>query len=173
MFRFEWLGLAVLVSLTVGMREPRRPAVDPRITACRIRDDGRQARFEQGVAVERASSLRLADAQYRKGESARAATTIRGTIAFSLYDHELTSLATLYAQFADESATIASPATSITDRFVAIRRAQALDMALGGAFADRLNVSMRTIAPEAAVAYTRAGDKAGAELATHTAAMFR
>ena len=46
-------------------------------------------------------------------------------------------------------------------------------MALGGAFADRLNDLMRTVAPEAALAYARVHDKIGADLAKHTAELFK
>ncbi len=174
MFRFEWLGLAMLVVLTVGMREPARQTSPHEDAEVSIRCEPavaveRRSAFELGME-RRASALRVADAQYRNGQSALAATTIHDAVAF---DPELQALSELYAAFADESATIASPTTPTTDLFVALRRGQALDMALGGAFAEALNARMRDVAPRAVAAYTRAHDRAGAELATHTAELFK
>ncbi len=180
MFRLEWLGLAVLVGLTVSMREPLRSAAetageratDAHIIACPIRSAARQAEIARMMEQDRRTMVALADFQYRNGESTRAAVTIRD-IPDVLWETDLQSLVQLYASFAEESATIASPNTTTVDLFVALRRAQALDMALGGAFADRLNDLMRTIAPEAAAAYTRLHDRIGADLAKHTAELFR
>jgi len=175
MFRFEWFGLAVLVALTVWIREPAHERSErdyPRVRGCPKLNDATQARFEREMEQHRRNMVALADFQYRNGESARAAATIRD-IPDVLWETDLQSLVQLYASFAEESATIASPTTTTIDLFVALRRAQSLDMALGGAFADRLNDLMRTVAPEAAAAYTRMHDRAGADLAKHTAELFK
>ena len=175
MFRFEWFGLAALVGLTMWMREPARETSErdyPRVRMCPIRSDADTAARARELEQDRRTMVALADFQYRNGESTRAAATIRN-LPQVLWESDLQSLVQLYASFADESATIASPNTSTVDLFVALRRAQALDMALGGAFADRLNDLMRTVAPEAAAAYTRMHDRAGTDLAKHTAELFK
>ena len=46
-------------------------------------------------------------------------------------------------------------------------------MALGGAFADRLNDLMRAVAPQAAAEYTRMHNRAGADPAKHTVELFK
>lgn len=177
MFRVEWLGLAVLVALTVWMREPAPPAhahdhERGTIIACPAYSDAATAAHVRKLEQNRRTMVALADFQYRNGESTRAAATIHDLYESS-FDSELRSLAELYKAFAEESATISSPSTTTVDLFVALRRAQALDMALGGAFADRLNDLMRTVAPEAAAAYTRMHDRTGADLAKHTAELFK
>jgi hypothetical protein len=57
------------------------------------------------------------------------------------------------------------------DGFEALRRARTLDIALGGNFSVQLTERMRDVAPAAARAYRAAGDKEGAQLAEHTAAI--
>ena len=171
MFRFEWLGLAILVTLTVWSRpaakldhEHRR---ETRCSLNRIRTE------LDDIARMRERAIAESDTLYRSGDSARAALRVTLVAKVLPTDTELHSLVELYAEFAVASATVAAPETSTVDRFVALRRAQALDMALGGAFADRLNARMREVAPEAAAAYERAHDRIGADLAEHTAALFR
>jgi hypothetical protein len=176
MFRLEWFGLAVLVALTVWSREPARQQSQrddaPELTThCGFSRMTPERRRAIDLQRERANALRVADQHYRDGEPALAAHTIHQ--ANLMFDTELQSLAQLYWAFADESATIASPTAPVIDVFVALRRAQALDMALGGAFADRLNARMREVAPEAAAAYERAHDRTGADLAKHTAELFK
>lgn len=161
MFRFEWFGLAVLVAMTISAVVPVRPSHSPETAVNRC----------PSHYYSRAETLANADAFYRRGDSAYAATIIRWLP--SPLDPDLLSLAEFYKAFAAESATIASPTTATIDLFVALRRAQALDMALGGAFADRLNDLMRTVAPQAAAAYTQIHDRAGADLAKHTAELFK
>jgi hypothetical protein len=182
MLRFEWLGLAALVTLTVWSSEPAPASSEPDDTLVycthrRMTAEQRQA-LELQLAMSRVRTMRTADRHYRDGDSARAAQTIRDTGMMSLdnplmLDPELQSLAELYTAFAEASATIAAPETSTVDRFVALRRAQALDMSLGGAFADRLNARMREVATQAAAAYEHAGDRLGADLAKHTAELFK
>jgi hypothetical protein len=179
MLRFEWLGLAVLVTLTVWSRAPAPPP-ERHITACpvethEIRERRMQLVDEMRTSVQ--SAIRAADRHYRAGDPARAAQTLRDR-GFTTFDHplgdpELQSLAELYTSFDEATQIIAATRTSTVDRFVALRRAQALDIALGGAFADRLNAQMREVAPAAAIEYARVNDRIGAELANHTAALFR
>lgn len=184
MLRLEWLGLAILVTLTLVSGAPREaPRSTERVIACPSRSAHRPPIDVGPVASSITSDgeqnkLRDADRLYRAGAAGEAARSIRDYAAFG-YPRptpratELLTLAELYAQFADAQAVLASASASPIDRFVALRRAQSLDLALGGAFADRLNAQMREVAPLAAEAYARAHDAAGASLAEHTATLFR
>jgi hypothetical protein len=176
MFRLEWFGLAVLTAVTIAAAVPSDPIASDPIASGPVPSE---ASTSPAIGVvgcpshysSRAETLANADTQYRRGDAGYAATIIRWLP--SPLDPELASLAELYTAFAEASATIASPTTTTIDLFVALRRAQALDMALGGAFADRLNDLMRTVAPEAAAEYTRMHDRTGADLAKHTAELFK
>lgn len=183
MFRLEWLGLGFLVIVTLTSSVPcEAPPPTEQMIACPARST-RVPVIDVGPVVNTISTegerdqLRDADRLYRAGAAGEAARSMRAYVDVR-YSHptlratELSSLAELYAQFAEASATIAR-ATSPIERFVALRRAQSLDLALGGAFTERLNAQMREVAPLAAAAYARVHDTAGAELATHTATLFR
>lgn len=176
MFRIEWLGLVALVTLTVWSRTPA-PRYEPPF-GCAVPDVTlpRTADPDTGAALDLARARRLADAAYRGGDSFAAAQTIREADARAhdgAIHQELAPLAELYAQFAAASALATDASAPSAARFTALRRAQTLDLALGGAFAASLNAQVRDVAPAAARAFARAGDREGAELAAHTAALFR
>ena len=79
--------------------------------------------------------------------------------------------AELRAQYAAMRAIAFDPASTPIEAFEALRVARTLDMALAAGAGDELTIRMRRIGPLAARAYAVAGDKVGAELAVHTAAM--
>ncbi len=169
MFRIEWLGLAILLALTVSAREPAAPPIAEPTWTCSIPDVS-EVPDDQGM---RARAISEADALYRRGDPARAALRITVVSDTLPEDTELRSLAELYTVFAYDLATAMDAASPPIPAFIAVQRAQSLDISLGGVFAERLNLRVRSLAPAAAVAYDRASDKTGAALARHTADVFK
>jgi hypothetical protein len=156
---FDWLGLALLVGLTVGLA-PRTNAPPPPQAD---RDNAPYEHIMEIVGEARAE----ARARYLARDFDGAARALEG----DAHIPDVQPLLQQYVQYAALRAIAFDPGAPPIDAFEALRRARTLDVALGDAFGDELTARMRIVAPVAARAYRAGGDKVGMQLAAHTAAM--
>jgi hypothetical protein len=154
-FTTEWLVLGLLMTATVARAPWRAEAVPAPSSVVSI----------TVITTPPTDPFADADAYYRRGQASRAAEVIR-TIAET---DELRSLAELYAAYATTLSIVTDPRSSMPQVFEALRSAQSLDVALGGAFIADLAARMRVIAPRAYDAYLANHDAPNALLARHTA----
>lgn len=144
MCRLEWLGLAILTSLAIWARAsaPDERETD-RVIGC---DFGRTpAQLRLTSPEMRARTLSDADLLYRAGDARGAASEIRLSGAALLGDQEDEPRARLYAQLAEAQDVLSLPQTSGLERVAVLLQAQALDLAVGGAFAERYDAQLRDL----------------------------
>lgn len=159
----DWHLLVALcaVTLDLALVIPRVPHVVPAPVPQAAIVESEYERLMDAVAVV----LERADARYRAGDPAGAAELVRGLPTGG----EHASLAELYEHLAASLAIALDDDADPIAAFEALARARSTDQALGGALADHLTRRMRVVAPRAAARYGATGDRAGAELAAHTA----
>ena len=164
MLTAEWLVLGSLLIATIA-RAPSRPEVVPAASSIVIVSVITTPPAAVDTVDVGGDPLVVADRYYRQGEPEHASRVIRWVATTD----ELRSLAELYEAYARELRIATDPHSSMPEVFEALRSAQSLDVALGGAFLDDLGARMRVIAPRAYEAYLASHDAPNALLARHTA----
>jgi hypothetical protein len=164
-----WVIVELIVAATATALlalVPAAPArVEPSVLRVDVPSDTPAIQVRTTAQIDpNADAIARADALYRDEHFMAAANVLRAT-----HDPTLEPLAELYAELARTFDLGTVRVLPYNERFEALVVARRLDLALGGAFADKLVTSLADVAPKTAIYYVAYGDLEHAQLAVQTA----